>query len=64
VVVSVETLRRWMIEAELWVPRSQGTRRVQIGICTMSEFPTGFWATLASPFQWKRYAADREAGLG
>jgi len=28
VVVSVETLRRWMIGAELWVPRSQRTRRV------------------------------------
>jgi hypothetical protein len=28
VVVSIETLRRWMIEAELWVPRSQRTRRV------------------------------------
>jgi transposase len=28
VVVSVETLRRWMIEVELWVPRSQRTRRV------------------------------------
>ena len=26
--VSVETLRRWMIEVELWVPRSQRTRRV------------------------------------
>ena len=26
--VSVETLRRWMIEAEIWVPRSQRTRRV------------------------------------
>jgi len=28
VVVSVETLRRWMIDAELWVPRSQRARRV------------------------------------
>jgi len=28
VIVSVETLRRWMIEVELWVPRSQRTRRV------------------------------------
>ena len=28
VVVSVETLRRWMIAAELWVPRSQRARRV------------------------------------
>ena len=27
-VVSVETLRRWMIDAELWVPRSQRARRV------------------------------------
>jgi len=26
--VSVETLRRWMIEVEIWVPRSQRTRRV------------------------------------
>lgn len=26
--VSVETLRRWMIEAEIWIPRSQRTRRV------------------------------------
>ena len=26
--VSVETLRRWMIEAEIWVPRSLRTRRV------------------------------------
>jgi hypothetical protein len=26
--VSVETLRRWMIEVELWVPRSRRTRRV------------------------------------
>ena len=26
--VSVETPRRWMIEVELWVPRSQRTRRV------------------------------------
>jgi hypothetical protein len=26
--VSAETLRRWMIEVELWVPRSQRTRRV------------------------------------
>ncbi len=26
--VSVETLRRWMVEAEIWVPRSQRTRRV------------------------------------
>jgi hypothetical protein len=28
VVVSVETLRHWMIDAELWVPRSQRARRV------------------------------------
>jgi hypothetical protein len=28
VVVSVETLRRWMIDAELWVPRSQRRARV------------------------------------
>ncbi len=28
VIVSVETLRRWMIDAELWVPRSQRIRRV------------------------------------
>jgi hypothetical protein len=28
VAVSVETLRRWMIEADLWVPRSQRVRRV------------------------------------
>ncbi len=28
VVVSVETLRRWMIEVEIWIPRSQRTRRV------------------------------------
>ena len=28
VVVSVETLRQWMIEAEIWVPHSQRTRRV------------------------------------
>ncbi len=28
VVVSVETLRRWMIEVEIWVPRSQRNRRV------------------------------------
>ena len=27
-VVSVETLRRWMVGAELWVPRSQRARRV------------------------------------
>ena len=26
--VSVETLRRWMIEVEIWVPRSRRTRRV------------------------------------
>jgi hypothetical protein len=26
--ISVETLRRWMIEVEIWVPRSQRTRRV------------------------------------
>jgi hypothetical protein len=26
VAVSVETLRRWMIDAELWVPRSQRQR--------------------------------------
>ncbi len=28
VIVSVETLRRWMIDAKLWVPRSQRARRV------------------------------------
>ncbi len=28
VIVSVETLRRWMIEVEIWVPRSQRNRRV------------------------------------
>jgi len=28
VIVSVETLRRWMIDAELWLPRSQRDRRV------------------------------------
>ena len=28
VIVSVETLRRWMIDEELWVPRSQRDRRV------------------------------------
>jgi transposase len=26
--VSTETLRRWMIEVEIWVPRSRRTRRV------------------------------------
>jgi len=28
IAVSVETLRRWMIDEELWVPRSQRARRV------------------------------------
>jgi len=28
VIVSVETLRRWMIEVEIWVPRSRRNRRV------------------------------------
>jgi hypothetical protein len=28
VIVSVETLRRWMIDAEFWLPRSQRDRRV------------------------------------
>jgi len=28
IVLSVESLRRWMIDAELWVPRSQRARRV------------------------------------
>ncbi len=28
VIVSVETLRRWMIDAELWVPRTARSRRV------------------------------------
>ncbi len=28
VIVSVETLRRWMIDAEIWVPRSRRNRRV------------------------------------
>ncbi len=35
-----------------------------IGIGPMADFPTGFWALLASPFQWKRYGRVGDVELG